>query len=97
VLRDVSIRVAPIGRDEALAMVHEVKAFPLLDGARGRARCDLDALVDALLALSELAMAARDTLDSIDVNPFVVFARSAGPGGASALALDAVVLGREAV
>ncbi|MFZ4757641.1 MAG: acetate--CoA ligase family protein [Burkholderiaceae bacterium] len=96
VLRDVSIRVAPIGRDEALAMVREVKAFPLLDGARGRARCDLDALVDALLALSELAMAARDTLDSIDVNPFVVFARGAGPGGASALALDAVVLGRDA-
>jgi hypothetical protein len=36
------------------------------------------------------------TLDSIDVNPFVAFAKGAGPGGVSALALDAVVIGRDA-
>ncbi|MCA3180842.1 MAG: acetate--CoA ligase family protein [Burkholderiaceae bacterium] len=96
VLRDVSIRVAPITREDALAMIREVRAFPLLDGARGRPRCDLEALADALLALARLAMDARGTLESIDVNPFVVFARGAGPGGASALALDAVVIGRAA-
>jgi acyl-CoA synthetase (NDP forming) len=94
VLRDVSIRVAPISREDALAMIREVRAFPLLDGARGRPRCDLDALADALLALARLAMDARGTLESVDVNPFVAFARGAGPGGASALALDAVVIGR---
>jgi acyl-CoA synthetase (NDP forming) len=94
VLRDVSIRVCPIGRDDALAMIREVRAFPLLDGARGRPRCDLDALADALLALSRLAMDARGTLESIDVNPFVAFPPGAGPQGASALALDAVVIGR---
>jgi acyl-CoA synthetase (NDP forming) len=95
VLRDVSIRLAPLTRDDALAMIREVRAFPLLDGARGRARCELDALADALLALARLAMDARDTLGSIDVNPFVAFPKGAGPGGASALALDAVVIGRE--
>jgi acyl-CoA synthetase (NDP forming) len=94
VLRDVSIRLAPLTRDDARAMVREVRAFPLLDGARGRPRCDVEAIVDALVALSDLAMDARDTLDSIDVNPFVSFAPGAGPGGASALALDAVVIGR---
>ena len=94
VLRDVSIRVAPLTRDDAFAMIREVRAFPLLDGARGRPRCDLDAIADALLALSRLAMDARGTLESIDVNPFVAFAKGAGPGGASALALDAVVIGR---
>ncbi|MFO0460868.1 MAG: acetate--CoA ligase family protein, partial [Burkholderiales bacterium] len=73
-----------------------VRAFPLLDGARGRPRCDLEALADALLALARLARVARGSLESIDVNPFVVFARGAGPGGASALALDAVVIGRAA-
>ena len=96
VMRDVSLRVAPITRDDAFAMIREVRAFPLLDGARGRPRCDLEAIADALLALSRLAMAARDTLDSIDVNPFVAFPRGGGPGGASALALDAVVIGRHA-
>jgi len=96
VLHDVSIRVAPLTRDDAMAMIREVRAFPLLDGARGRAKCDLDALAFALLAMSRLAMAARGTLDSIDVNPFVSFAPGAGPGGVSALALDAVVIGRDA-
>ncbi len=94
VLRDVSIRVAPLTRDDALAMIREVRAFPLLDGARGRPRCDLDALADALLALARFAMDARGTLASVDVNPFVAFPRGGGPGGASALALDAVVIGR---
>ena len=94
VLRDVSIRVAPISRDDALAMIREVRAFPLLDGARGRPRCDLDALADVLLALARFAMDARGTLASVDVNPFVAFPRGGGPGGASALALDAVVIGR---
>jgi acyl-CoA synthetase (NDP forming) len=96
VLRDVSIRVAPLVRADADAMIREVKAFALLDGARGRAPCDLEAIADALMALSQLAMDSRGTLDSIDVNPFVVFAPGAGPQGVSALALDAVVLGRGA-
>ncbi|MEI6547257.1 MAG: acetate--CoA ligase family protein [Burkholderiales bacterium] len=96
VLRDVSIRVAPLARADADAMIREVKAFALLDGARGRAPCDLEAIADALMALSQLAMDSRGTLDSIDVNPFVVFAPGAGPQGVSALALDAVVLGKGA-
>jgi acyl-CoA synthetase (NDP forming) len=94
VLRDVSFRVGPINRDDALEMIREVRAFPLLDGARGRPRCDLGAIADALVALSELALSARDSLDSIDVNPFVAFPTGQAPGGRSALALDAVVVGR---
>ncbi len=93
VLRDVSFRVAPLTRDDARAMVREVRAFPLLDGARGRAPADLEAIVDALLALSAFAVASRDSLESVDVNPFVVFAPGTAPMGASAMALDAVVIG----
>lgn len=93
-LHDVSIRIAPLARDDARAMIREVRAFPLLDGAQGRPRCDLDALADALLALSGFAMDARDTLERVDVDPLVAFPRGGGPGGASALALGAVVTGR---
>src|SRR5439155_21124208 len=35
VMEDVSLRVAPITRKDAVEMIREVKAFPLLDGARG--------------------------------------------------------------
>ena len=75
--RDVSFRLAPFGRDDALAMIDELRGRRLLDAHRGRAALDVGALADALVALSRLALAAGDTLDSIDVNPFVVQAHGA--------------------
>ncbi len=87
VLRDVSFRVAPFGREDALAMIDALRGRKLLDAHRGRAAVDVGALAEALEALSRLAVAAGDTLDSIDINPFIV--RTHG-----AMALDAVVIGR---
>jgi acetate---CoA ligase (ADP-forming) len=86
--RDVSFRIAPFGRNDALAMIDELRGRRLLDAHRGRAAVDLGALADALVALSRLAVSAGDTLDSIDINPFVVLPRGA-------VALDAVVMGRK--
>lgn len=88
-LKDVSFRIAPVGIEEAREMIHEVKLSPLLRGYRGAAPCDVDALAQAIAALSDLAVAAGGTLESIDVNPFVVL-----PAGRGAVALDAVVIGR---
>ena len=42
VLRDVALRVAPIDRAEADAMIRSIRAFPILAGARGQQPCDLD-------------------------------------------------------
>lgn len=89
-LQDVSLRLAPVSVPEAHAMIREVRSHPLLQGYRGRPPADLDALAEAIAALSELAWHAGDTLDSIDINPFLV--RSAGNG---ALALDALVIARQ--
>lgn len=90
-LRDVSLRMAPVDAHQARAMVAELRMAPLLHGYRGAPVADVDALVQAIVRLSELAAAAGDTLESIDVNPFTVL-----PAGQGALALDAVVLGRAA-
>jgi acyl-CoA synthetase (NDP forming) len=87
VIRDVSVRVAPFGRQDALAMIDALRGRRLLDAHRGRAAVDVGVLADALVALSRLAVAAGDTLDSIDINPFVVLRQGA-------VALDAVVMGR---
>jgi acyl-CoA synthetase (NDP forming) len=87
-LRDVAFRIAPFGRDDALAMIDSLRSRRLLDAHRGRAALDAGALADALVALSRLAVAAGNTLDSIDINPFVL-----RPHGA--VALDAVVIGRK--
>jgi acetate---CoA ligase (ADP-forming) len=88
-MRDVSFRLAPFGREEALGMIDDLKAKPLLFGARGRAAADVNALADALVRLSQFAVAMEDQVDSIDINPFSVL-----PDGRGALALDAVLIRR---
>ena len=90
VLRDVSLRVLPIGRDEAHAMVRELRAFAILDGARGQAPTDLESIVDVLCALADFALRAGDALVSAEINPLI--ARPAAAGGA--VAVDALVIGR---
>ncbi|MCY1516123.1 Protein lysine acetyltransferase Pat [compost metagenome] len=87
VLKDVSFRLAPFGRDEALAMIREIKGYALLQGARGAPPCDIGALADALAALSRFAHARRADFSSVEINPLLAL-----PDGQGALALDAVVI-----
>ena len=91
VFKDVSFRIAPFGRDEAFAMIAETKGAALLEGVRGRPRADTDALVQALVALSDFAHVNADNLASVDLNPFLVLGEGDG-----ALALDALVVPRAA-
>ena len=86
-LRDVAFRVAPFETDEAHRMMRELKGFPLLDGARGRQRCDLDALAAALSALSRFAAAHTGHLHCAELNPVVVL-----PAGQGLVALDALLV-----
>ncbi len=92
VLDDVAMRRAPIDVAEALAMIGEIRGRAILDGARGRRRCDIAALAAALVALSEFAAAHADDIESIDINPFAVL-----PEGQGAFALDALIVGRRPV
>lgn len=85
VLKDVTFRVPPFDRAEALRMVHEVKGFPLLAGARGRPKADVKALVDVILKVQRLALDLSGDLSELDINPLVV--RQKG-----AVALDALAV-----
>jgi acetate---CoA ligase (ADP-forming) len=87
VLRDVTFRLAPFNEDEAWRMISELRALPVLRGARGRPPADLGALARALAQLSRFAAAQGASLKSLDINPFLVL-----PDGKGAMALDAVVL-----
>ncbi|MGE8614008.1 MAG: acetate--CoA ligase family protein [Achromobacter veterisilvae] len=91
VLKDVSFRLAPFGRDVALEMIREIKGHALLQGARGAPPCDVGALADALAALSRFAHARRADFSSVEINPLLAL-----PEGQGALALDAVVLRADA-
>ena len=84
VLKDVTLRLAPVDRDTAKDMVRAIKGYPLLSGARGKPPADLDALADALVALSRFA-AAHPEVASAEINPFIALA----DGGA---AVDALIM-----
>ncbi len=78
VLADVSLRVAPIDRREADALIRSIRAFPILAGGRGQQPCDLQALADLLVKVSQLPFRYPEIAE-LDLNP--VFA---GPDGAVA-------------
>jgi len=73
--RDVCSGLVPLRPDDALAMLHRLRRWPLLAGHRGRPAGDVDALVDAMVALSHLAEAAGQHLQEIEINPLVVHER----------------------
>ena len=64
-------------------MVDELKAKGLLSGARGELPIDLEALYAAIMSLNQLILDYPE-IDSLDINPFLVF-----PEGKKPLALDA--------
>lgn len=76
VLRDVAFRIAPITEADAWEMVREIRAFEVLQGARGRAPSDVGALVDILLKVSRLVV-EHGEIDQLDLNPIMVYAEGA--------------------
>ena len=91
IFEDTALRIAPVTMEEAGEMLRELKAFPLLNGARGRAPADIDALMQAIVALSRFASRHADDVAEIDINPLVV--RKKGKG---VIALDALIIPKNA-
>jgi acyl-CoA synthetase (NDP forming) len=85
VLHDVHTVMAPAGPDQVLRLLHELRVWPLLAGARGRPPLDVQAAAEAAALLSRLA-AAHPEVDEIEVNPLLVL-----PLGV--LGLDARIVG----
>ena len=85
VLRDLAYRVAPIGADDARAMLRELRGYPLLEGVRGAAPRDIDVLCDLLVRLSWLGHDLKDEIVELDVNPLILLERGAGARVADAL------------
>jgi acyl-CoA synthetase (NDP forming) len=72
IYRDRSLRLAPVDLPTAHAMMSEVKAFATLKGFRGKPAGDLDALANAIVALSRLALQNDPAIAEAEVNPLIV-------------------------
>ncbi|MGE6748120.1 acetate--CoA ligase family protein [Streptomyces niveus] len=75
VLKDVTFRLAPATKDEALSMLDGIRAAEILRGVRGGAAVDRDALADLVVRVSQLA-ADFPGIAEVDLNP--VFASENG-------------------
>ncbi len=87
VLKDVSFRIVPVARRDAVAMVNEIRTTALLRGARGERPVDIDAIASYIVNLSCLVSDFPE-IQELDVNPLVVMEKGA-------MALDARIIFRQ--
>jgi acetyl coenzyme A synthetase (ADP forming)-like protein len=85
IFKDVIFRVAPISEHWADKMIHDLKGFRLLAGARGEPPADLAAIAECLERLSQMVLEFPE-IKELDINPLLVF-----PEGQGAAVLDARV------
>ena len=86
VLRDVARSLVPVDAVEARRLIDQLRIRPMLKGVRGSQPADVDALVELIVAVSDLAE-RHDDLVEVDLNPVLV-----GPDGTGAVAVDVRLL-----
>ncbi|MGI5350298.1 acetate--CoA ligase family protein [Streptomyces sp. CA-250714] len=83
--RDAVTECAPVSAHLAREMIRRLRCAPLLTGWRGAPPADLESVVNAVVAVSELIVRYRGDRVELEINPLRV-----GPGGC--LAVDALLL-----
>lgn len=86
IIKEVALRVAPISKQEAMAMIEELRGASILQGARGRQPADLESVADTLCRLAQL-LTDLPEIREVDINPLRVFDQQEG-----CCALDARVI-----
>ncbi|MBW1899788.1 MAG: acetate--CoA ligase family protein [Deltaproteobacteria bacterium] len=71
VLEDVSFRVAPVSRSEALALMEDIRGKKILDSFRGMPPVDRDLLADLITAVGKIGL-DHDMVQEIDINPLII-------------------------
>ena len=94
-LRKSAVRMAPLTADDIHGMLAELSLDEVLGSARGRPARDIAALISSIQALSNLAMANRDTVTTIEVNPVVVRRQGEGIVGLDLLVEYSAAAGPE--
>jgi len=84
VLKDVSFRIAPLERRDALEMAQEIKGAPVLGAFRGMPPVDMDLLVSMLISAGKLGL-ELEAVKEVDVNPLII-------AGNKPVAVDALVV-----
>ena len=71
ILKDISFRVAPLEKYDALEMMQEIRGRKILDAVRGMETVDLDMLADILITIGKIGM-ENERIKEIDINPLII-------------------------
>jgi succinyl-CoA synthetase beta subunit len=85
--KDIAVRMAPVGIDDARSMVEEVKGLAVVRGYRRLPLGDCEALAKAIVSISHLASDRLDSVAEAEINPLLVL-----PEGAGVVAVDGLVV-----
>ena len=84
ILKDISFRVAPLEKRDALEMMHDIKGHKILEAVRGMEAADLDLFSDILIKVGQIGL-ENDAVKEIDINPVII-------SGSRPVAVDALVV-----
>ena len=73
--KDVSFRIAPVSKVEALEMVREIKAYPALSGYRGSRVLDIEQIVKTVIIISDL-ITNISTIKEVELNPLLAYEKN---------------------
>ena len=89
-LKDSRTLLIPASAQAIESAVKSLKSAPLLEGYRGRPKADIDATVEAIVAIQQFAIANSGSLLELDVNPLLI-----GTQGEGVFAADALIVLQE--
>ena len=84
ILKDISFRVAPLEKRDALEMMQDIKGHKILEAVRGMEAADLDLFADILIKVGQIGL-ENDRVKEIDINPVII-------SGSRPVAVDALVV-----
>ena len=76
ILKDVSFRICPVDRIDIVEMLHETKGIKMLKGYREQPSCDINAIIDIIMNISNIAMNYL-VIKEIDLKPIMVYEKGA--------------------
>lgn len=74
ILKDVSYGLAPLSYDETFSMIHSLRGYPIIKGARGQQGVDEQQYADIIVRLSTLLRFASE-IKEMDINPLLATER----------------------
>jgi acetyl-CoA synthetase (ADP-forming) len=84
ILKDISFRIAPLERHDAMEMMQEIKGHKILAATRGMQAADLNMLSDILVTVGRIGL-ENPVIQEIDINPLIL-------SGAKPIAVDALIV-----